>query len=268
MINIFVLSKLLGENYEKLVKSKKGKTFLKEYVNTIKNNRFLKESIMFYSLIKENDLIDNDDTCEEFVDGVSKVFSNIPKSEKIDAYNKIEDLVRDIVGDDIVSTMQKDCCNDMCNDDMDVKVFIISNCNDDCVDDVLRLSEAKKDIVKFLKNKKKGELDNKSDYNNIVESMVSKFNQKYTEKLSESEKKLLKKALSCKTESDREDIIKEIREDCSNKVNSLLKEHGSEDIEFKEKLLEVKEKILFMESKDYYTTIGDLINILEVVSNL
>ena len=41
MINIFVLSKLLGENYEKLVKSKKGKTFLKEYVNTIKNNRFL-----------------------------------------------------------------------------------------------------------------------------------------------------------------------------------------------------------------------------------
>ena len=186
----------------------------------------------------------------------------------MDAYNKIEDLVRDIVGDDIVSTMQKDCCNDMCNDDMDVKVFIISNCNDDCVDDVLRLSEAKKDIVKFLKNKKKGELDNKSDYNNIVESMVSKFNQKYTEKLSESENKLLKKALSCKTESDREDIIKEIREDCSNKVNSLLKEHGSEDVEFKEKLLEVKEKILFMESKDYYTTIGDLINILEVVSNL
>lgn len=107
--------------------------------------------------------------------------------------------------------------------------------------------ESQSQIVDYIKNNKKKEViikENKESTPNSILSklMVDRFNEKYNEQLSESEKELFKTLLNG-TEDTKKDLQNKTITECLDLVNDKLK-HDDITIEIKDKLLKTKDKLL------------------------
>jgi hypothetical protein len=95
--------------------------------------------------------------------------------------------------------------------------------------------------------------------------MVNKFNEKYSE-ITESEKKIIKSILNGENE-DKVNTVNNLKRECIDSIDKKLNENI--DLDLKDKLLKVKDKLLTTEYKkdDYHNDVIKLYNLKETIDN-
>ena len=99
----------------------------------------------------------------------------------------------------------------------------------------------------------------------LTKIMVNKFNEKYSE-ITESEKKIIKSILNGKNE-DKVNTVNNLKRECIDSIDKKLNENI--DLDLKDKLLKVKDKLLTTEYKkdDYHNDVIKLYNLKETIDN-
>ena len=95
--------------------------------------------------------------------------------------------------------------------------------------------------------------------------MVNKFNQKYSD-INESDKKIIHSILNS-NDAEKEDIYNKLKRDCVITVDAKLNE--SSDVDLKDKLLKVKDKLLNtkFEKDNFSNDIIKFYNLKQTITN-
>lgn len=222
---------------------KKNKGAIKEYVNTIKNDKNLIAEAQFYnSLKKYNQNLDINDYINELLNLTKLKVDNKSLNESNEKLNKI------IQKYDIKP-------NDVINEEL-LKLF--ENCdflikNKKTINNLSDINQKFNYVANYTKSNHNYINEEKKD----VFSVLDDFEAKNLKQLNEEEKKLMKKILSSDIKV-QEEIFNESKIECINLINDLLKETSE-----KNELLDIKEQV---ESKVYNsnTFISDIKKLIEI----
>jgi hypothetical protein len=114
---------------------------------------------------------------------------------------------------------------------------------------------------KILKNYWK---ERTEDFFSLAKLSVNKFNDKYSD-ISESEKRIIRTILNG-DDNDKEETFSTLKRECIDTIDNRLSE--SSDIDLKDKLLKVKDKLLNMnfDNENYIDDINKVYELKESVS--
>jgi len=227
----------------------KKKKIFKEYVKSIKGNKILKAQFLIYNNI-EGKVETNEHKATEFVKTNIDVLSKYSKDEIREANMS---LTKALLMEDKLPLES----NDFSQLHENITSLIFTDKKPKNVDTIV---ESLSGVVDYIK---KNEVKESVEMNHLPNSVLSniavdKFNDKYSE-LSENEKSVFKSIL----ESD-EDGKKEIYENLSRECIDLVDKNLVEsDIDSKEKLLAVKDRLLRLEfiSESFISDISKLIEL-------
>lgn len=234
-------------------KDEKGKKLFSTFIKTLKENKSLKDQFLIFKnlesrkfddrdvakdYIKENINLLKDINKKELTEG-NVILSNLLKGKKIIKENN--SFYSDI---SFLSTIKKNPSN--------IEIF----------------NESLNRLVNHMVTKT--EVTEHTDTIDISPSiltkiMVNKFNEKYSE-ITESEKKIIKSILNGKNE-DKVNTVNNLNRECIDSIDKKLNENI--DLDLKDKLLKVKDKLLTTEYKkdDYYNDVIKLYNLKETIDN-
>jgi hypothetical protein len=236
-----------------VTKNNDKKGLFKNYVKTVKENEILKNQFLVYNLI-ENKVEPNETKAKTFIDECLNVLSKYNTSEIVKA-NKtlVENIVWEFDGDYDKKELHEN-----------ISILICTSKTPKTIDAIV---EAKTYVLNYITNNILKE--NNEGYglpNSLVSKiMVEKYNDKYS-KLDESEKNVLK-ALIDSDDNKKKEVYSNAISECLTLINEKLKES---DIETKEKLLMVKERLLNDEqvvNEDYFKNISRLIDLRSSLKN-
>ncbi len=229
------------------------KKLFKEYVKTIRENKILKAQFLIYNNIEEK-VETNEHKATEFVKANIEALRKYTNKEISEA-NKL--LAKPLLleqelpnGDDNLGQLHED-----------ITTLIFTDKNPSTVDLVV---ESLTGIVDYIKE---NEIKESSDANVLPNSVLSniavdKFNDRYSE-LNEDEKSVLKTILES-DDNGKEEIYNTLSRECVDLVDKNLTES---DIEAKEKLLAVKDRLLRQKyASDSF--ISNISKLIELKSNL
>lgn len=227
--------------WEKIINDKENiwKNFKKQEVNEntdLKTNKLIElflavknsEANKYESIGKELDMIKVPYTLQNAISKKAKDYRYKKEMDTMEAksiVNNIEQLMSNPLHENITKLI----FTDKTSKNIDVII------------------ESQSQIVDYIKNNKKKEIiikENKESIPNSILSklMIDRFNEKYNEQLTESEKELFKILLNG-TENTKKDLQNKTITECLDLVNNKLK-HDDITIEIKDKLLKTKDKLL------------------------
>lgn len=221
------------------------KTLFKTYLKTLKENEVLKTQFLVYNNI-ENKIETNEYKATEFVKENVALFDKFDRKGMVEAnLNLAKPIV--IEGDYTESTLHEN-----------ISKLIFETKTATNIDSIL---EAQAFVVNYIMNNKVKEVNEQIDLPmSMVSSLfVDRFNDKYSS-LSESDRESLKAILDSTDEEKKVVYTKTIRE-CIDLIDEKLK---NSDIESKEKLLKVKDKLLNDKqevSEDFIPKISKLVDL-------
>ena len=213
-------------------KNDTSKPLFKKYMKTLKENEILKTQFLVFDNI-ENKIEENEFKATEFVKANIELLKKFDKKAIIEANLSLaEPIVLE----------QKDVVNPLEKLHEDITTLIFTEKTPTTIDTIL---EATSNIVNYIKNNKPKEIEEGYDLPPTMVSnvMVLRYNEKYST-LDESEKKILK-AIMESDEEQKKVVYSEILRECIDLVNAELssdKNRGLQDV--REKLLNVKDKLL------------------------
>lgn len=227
-------------------KKDENKSLFKNYLKTIRKDEILKEQFLIYNNI-ENKVESDRIKATEYVKESIALLTKYPKESIIESNTK---LVSDI-------TFEFD--NDYDKKDLHeaITTLVFTERNAKNLDTIL---EATDKIVDYIVNNKTKEITEGLDVPNslLLTLSVENFNEEYKD-LSESEKKIVSIMIES-TDEEKENLFKETNSECLSLVNNKLEES---DINSKEKLLSVKERLL-NQTYNAETFVKDITKLIEL----
>jgi len=210
-------------------KDDKGKKLFSKFLKTIKENKTLKDQYLIYSNL-QNSKFDDPVQAREFVKENISLLKNLNKNH----ITKGNDFfLKHLKGNKIIKE------NDSIYKDI---LFLVES--EITPSNVKKVNESTNNIVRLMLEKEEvGEVVTESlnlPPSVLTKLAVNKFNSRYSD-ISESEKEIIKTVLNGSNE-DKENIYKKLKRECIDGIDSKLNE--SSDLELKDKLLKVKDKLL------------------------
>lgn len=240
-----------------LMKDKKGSNVIKECVACLTNSKPMQKEYKFYDIVR------NGTSNKEALKMMVYTVSESDKKAIREGNKKFQDLLN---GYNLLEEKNElyDALETLLTEDFNVnKLEKFADCH--------TLLEEK---VKILDKEEINEDKTTIPIDTLCRYMVHKYNRKYEEALNESEKALVKRIVSAKTEDAKKALFTEQKKDCLSVINEeLVKEStnakDSDSLEYKSKLLTLKEKIIdeSFDEKNYYSNIIDYIDIVQTINN-
>jgi hypothetical protein len=210
-------------------KDDKGKKLFSKFLKTIKENKTLKDQYLIYSNL-QNSKFDDPVQAREFVKENISLLKNLNKNHITKGNDFFLKLLK---GNKIIKE------NDSFYKDI---LFLVES--EITPSNVKKVNESTNNIVRLMLEKEEVEevvtesLDLPPSV--LTKLAVNKFNSRYSD-ISESEREIIKTVLNG-TNEDKENIYKKLKRECIDTIDNKLNENS--DLELKDKLLKVKDKLL------------------------
>lgn len=256
--NLGILNDIFLENASNILKKENGRKIIKEYVEMFKKNKNLSDQMKIYSYFEKLKAGENiTDYITEGISSIRELQINLKEAKKSnnDVY---EFLCKNI------QNMDSNCENKSLFEQVEKIIFTKNN---------FKSLHEKIEAIGQIKTiiNEKVECDDDGDdiiienIDVIGEIAINKFNNKYSEQLTEDEKILFKKITGAANDSEKEDLFESERKECIKLTNKILTE--VEDVDVKEQLLNVKEKLLEQKySSDTY--FEDVLSLIELKNSI
>lgn len=258
--NIGKLNAIFMQNVIDILKCNNGHKIIKEYVSLITKNKDLLKEYKIFDLIEN---INETDNAKDYIYESIKCLDNINKTE----LKKLNETVGKFMIDNNIKSKYEIKNNEM-YEMIDSLIFSENNINSisEKIDKVNKLNKL---IVEHSKSNKSIENNNSmivEDVDVFIKLVIDKFNEKYSDKLNESDKELFNTIISKNKEDEKENLFEEHRKECLSLTNNFLKE--SIDNDTKSKLLDVKEKLLEQKynSESYFEDILSFVDLKNTLS--
>jgi hypothetical protein len=208
-------------------KNEASKKLFKNYLKTIREDEILKTQFLVYSNI-ENKVESDINKATMFVKENIDLFSKYLKKDIFEANKK---LVYDLIFEQEVENEKLDLHEN-------IATLIFTEKTPQNIDTIV---EATNKVVDYIMNNKPYEINETIDLpmSMVTTMLVEKYNQKYSI-LDESQKKVLKVLVESNDE-ERKVVYNELLTECLTLINEKL---DTSDLDTKDKLLRVKEKLL------------------------
>lgn len=233
-------------------KKDENKSVFKKYIKAIKSDEILKEQFLIFNNI-ENKVEADRAKATEYVKESIALLSKYPKQSIIESNTK---LFNDITFEFDVDYDKKDLHEA-------ITTLVFTDRKASTLDAIL---EATDKVVDYIINNKAKEVNEGLDIPNslLISLSVGNFNEEYKD-LSESEKAIVSIMIES-TPEEKEKLFKDTNVECVSLINSKLEES---DINAKEKLLSVKERLLNQEfnNESFIKDITKLIELKETLKN-
>jgi hypothetical protein len=210
-----------------------NKSDVKNILKQVKSNKDLTEMYLFYEDV-ENKYISNKETATLFVEEVETLLKSKTKNIQ-ESCNTLNQMLSDVVAE----SNEVYNCLDILSEESNLM-------------NIEQKVSAKQSLIKHLTTEKTGEISeseikvqNQSLLNTVL---VSNFNTKFSDFLSEGQKEELKKIVSMKP-SELENEMATLKESLNNKIDSLINE--SSDSELTTKLQEVRTDVKQSKTSKY-----------------
>lgn len=245
-----------------LNESSKDKDKVKKYLKGIKKSDLLKTEYIVYSNLEEAHIPDKVSAIEYVKENLSFLDGFEPK-KVISEHAKFAKNLNSELKSNVYKYMENYSDEKTKNLHENISELVHlkktpSNLN--------KRRELIENVAEYIMNNEQKEInesrlikDKKLPNKVLAKFALNNFNKKYAN-LNESEKKAIKAVLNNDDEQKTESF-KEIKYECLEQVNNLLKEE--EDLEIKEKLLKTKEKLLSMKytNENYVNEISKVITL-------
>lgn len=234
-------------------KDEKGKKLFSTFIKTLKENKSLKDQFLIFKNL-ESRKFDDRDVAKDYIKENINLLKDINKKELTEGNVILFNLLK---GKKIIKE------NNSFYSDISYLSTIKKNPSN-----IEIFNESLNRLVNHMVTKT--EVTEHTDTIDISPSiltkiMVNKFNEKYSE-ITESEKKIIKSILNGKNE-DKVNTVNNLNRECIDSIDKKLNENI--DLDLKDKLLKVKDKLLTTEYKkdDYYNDVIKLYNLKETIDN-
>lgn len=210
-------------------KDDKGKKLFSKFLKTIKENKTLKDQYLIYSNL-QNTKFDDPVQAREFVKENISLLKNLNKNQITKGNDFFLKLLK---GNKIIKE----------NDSFYKDILFLTE-SEITPSNVKKVNESTNNIVRLMLQKEEVEeviretIDLPPSV--LTKLAVNKFNSRYSD-ISESEKEIIKTVLNGSNE-DKENIYKKLKRECIDTIDNKLNE--SSDLDLKDKLLKVKDKLL------------------------
>jgi len=239
-----------------VAKDEKGKRVFKKYVKTLKENRVFRTQYNIYSKL-ENKVETDKFKSAEYVKESIKVLEGLSKkailgeNAKLVAY--LTKFGYEISKDDYPHKKLHESIHSL----------VVGKRSSKNLDSI---TESTFYVNDYINNNTKTIISESNNFyhpGSLGVELVKKFNDRYSGKLNESEKKVFK-VVTRGTEEDRKELYNSMTLECVDLVNEQLKECN---IDEKDKLLQVKDKLLrFKYNKENF--ISEISKIVNLRGNL
>lgn len=233
-------------------KKDENKSVFKNYIKAIKSDEILKEQFLIYNNI-ENKVEADRFKATEYVKESIALLSKYPKQSIIESNTK---LISNVAYEFDVDYDKQDLHEA-------ITTLVFTERKASTLDAIL---EATDKVVDYIINNKAKEVNEGLGIPNsmLLSLSVDNFNEEYKE-LSESEKAIVSVMIES-TPEEKEKLFKDTNTECVSLINSKLEES---DINAKEKLLSVKERLLNQtyNNESFIKDITKLIELKETLKN-
>ena len=203
-----------------LFESAEGKKIINKYTSTVKGNKNLSTLHNLYENIRKTG---KDADVDFFVNSIAKHDWGVDKKTVSEDCKTLGRVLAEgylLLGKDADSLIPSE------NTELDSAVKYISENKYDSKANLSEYSVAVKVIRENVEKKEKSEgLSESVSLDNLAETLISEFNKKYSDTLSESETKAL---MEISSSEDRESVFNKYKEACANKI-SEAKDRFSKD---------------------------------------
>jgi hypothetical protein len=224
------------------------KDLFKEYIKAVNENEILKTQFMVYTNI-ENRVDENEFKATQYVKENIALLDKFKKKDIVEANLNLARLIMFEQVDDYV--YEEEALHE------NITKLIFTKKNGSNIDKIM---ESRSSVVKYINENTEKTLGEDSGIpNSVISSIaVDKYNEKYSE-LSEGEKKVLKTILESSDE-DRTELFSSTIRECIDSIDTRLDES---EIEEKDKLLRVKDKLMRMDyvKESFVTDICKLVDL-------
>lgn len=228
---------------------KNNKKAVKEFINTIKEDKNLLSQFQFYKALEKNN--DKIDTKEYVVESLEIATSRVNPKTINESVKKLNNIIKkyNIKPNDFISENDMKLFED-CH-------YVFSNKKK--LNNLLEVNDSINSIVEYTKNNYNLIKEDNKNYLKLIEN----FEAKYNNLLTEEEKDFVKEIMDFKSEdrnNKKEKLFYKIKEECVSTIDKLLSEASDED---KSGLNAIKEQIM---PKTYCseTLIKDMAKLLEI----
>lgn len=256
--NIGKLNAIFEQNIDNILKRKNGGKILKEYVLMFTKNKNLLKEYMIFDYIKN---INNSENVKDYILESINYLNNVNKSKLLE----LNEMVYNFMNKNNI-TQLNEIKDEVLFDDINQLIFTKKNIKtiNERVD---KLNKITKYIIENNKNN-----DNQqnefilSENTSNIDLKVKEFNEKYKGELNEEEKEMFNLIINSKTDESKSKLLEDKRKECLELTNKFLKE--GIDVTTKEKLLNVKEKLLeqIFDSKNFIHDITSLLELKQTLS--
>jgi len=256
--NLGILNDIFLENASNILRKENGRKIIREYVEMFKKNKNLSNQMKIYGYFEKLNAGENvADYISEGISSIRELRINLKEAKK--SNNEVYEFLCKNIPD-----MNNNCENKSLFEQVEKIIFTKNNFKS--------LHEKIEAIgkIKTIINEKVG-CDNEDDdiiienIDVIGEIAINKFNNKYSEQLTEDEKILFKKITGAVNDPEKKELFEEERKACIRLTNKILSE--IEDVDVKEQLLNVKEKLLEQKySSDTY--FEDVLSLIELKNSI
>lgn len=253
--NIGKLNSVFMQNINNLYFNKNGVNIIKEYVSLLKKNKPLLKELSVFLCIENQTPNEN---LKEIINESIQYLDNINKKQLLKLNGEVSKFLEKYK---IERTGEIE--NEKLLEDVHNLIFMKKSLNT-INEKVNKLNN----IVNYINE------NNQNNSNDILiedlndefcNILVKKFNEKYADNITESQKEIFKKIVALETEEEKRAVLEEEKKECLNLTNSMIKEPI--DTTTKEKLLNVKEKLL-EQTYNEQTYIKDIISLIELRETL
>jgi hypothetical protein len=235
-----------------------NKELFKKYIKLIKESDILKSQFLIYNNI-ENKVCDDSFTINLFVNENLKLLEKYKISDIIKENKKLYSLLES-VKKDVSETYDVKLVN--LHESLSKLIFTKKTPNN-----VEIITENLMSVINYIKENKTKVINEKIELPNSMLStlMVDKYNERYSI-LSENEKEILKVLIES-TDDEKKEVYNKNLKECIELINENL---INSDLNTKEKLLQVKEKLLNDSgeiNEDFYKNISRLVELKKSLQN-
>ena len=233
-------------------KDDKGKKLFSKFLKTIKENQTLKDQYLIYSNL-QNTKFDDTIQAREFVKENISLLKKLNK-EHITKGNDF--FLKLLKGNEIIKENDSFYSDILFLAESKITPFNVKKVNES-TNNIVRLMLEKEEVEEVVTES----IDLPPSV--LTKLAVNKFNSKYSD-ITESEKEIIKTVLNGSDE-DKENIFNKLKKECINTIDSKLNE--STDLDLKDKLLKVKDKLLNTNYslENFKTDIGKIYDLNESI---
>ena len=239
---------------------KNNKKLVKEFINTIKEDKNLLNQFQFYKTIKENTDNSLESKCSLINEALHLLHEQLKPSDIIKSNKKLATIIEkydarpsEPISNDIINLYED--CN-----------YLITHTKK--LSNVNEINTALNNVASYLINHNKNTSvnENKANLLNLIED----FDKKYNNILTEEEKDLVKTIIDVKSEgadAKKMSLFNKLKNECLTNIDKMLIENISDDD--KDGLIAIKEQLNHMNynSESIVSDISKLLEIKDVLMN-